>query len=474
MKYQDFENKLSDMFADASEPVDVALLLEGIHGTPRQKKSVSWRWGLLFAVLALIGTLGLNYVIEHNHQPASPISESNMLVAPQEKEKASEVDTKTPAVTAAELDEKSTAVSSTTNSSVVVTSAKGNSSRNTSTNASSTLISQTDNTGTISNSIANTRADESALVSSTYSSSTQIVTTSKNEAEKATTSSETALGSSRMMENLTSLSRSSVEVAALGGRQMPQKGVVECPSFKKSLEWHLDLIPEIGVIAPLKSLTARTTQDQEVFDMRSQSETPLEGLQAALYARVRVGAAPYYLKVGASYTRVSERMKLDINYIERDTTIGIISITESQNGDTLTIVQGEIITETEYSRKSTDHYYLHMIDIPLALGYSRPLGGGWRLGGEVGAQFNIGLSTKGKLLETADTYTQLPASGRFAPSLGLSFFGGLTLEKAIGRRSSIYVSPRFRYFPSSFTPESYNINQEYQFVGLHAGYIYSF
>ena len=485
MQYQDFEKRLPGVFANNSEPVDMAALLAGIHDEQSPKKAIGWKWGILFGLCVVLGLAGLNYVIKQNHSEQLDVYESQMLKAaetatgsasqgdtPLQSERSIATDVHTSEESNAAASDSDSAANSplgATRTATVTKPSQESSQESSLPDHSSAQLNAS------SPSTAAYYAQSSKEQQATFNSPAVVSSRAVSTAAQSTKLPTTALQSRKLLSvvTLSTPASTGMDLAAIAA-QMPQKGYVDCPSFSERTEWHFDIIPELGVIAPLKSLSPRGDITSEAYDMRTQDETPLEGLQAALYGRLRVGAAPYYLKAGASYTRISERMRLDINYVERDTSIGIISITESQNGDTLTVVRGEIITETEFSRKSTDHYYLHMIDIPVAVGYSSPLGGGWRLGGEVGAQFNIGLSSRGKLLESSDTYTALPATGRFAPSLGVSFFAGVMLEKAVGRRSSIYLSPRFRYFPSSFTPESYNINQEYQFVGLHAGYIYSF
>ena len=249
---------------------------------------------------------------------------------------------------------------------------------------------------------------------------------------------------------------------------------VVCPSFRKP-RWALEVLPEIGIVLPLKNLSNNSAESNDIFDMRLADENSLEGLSAGLYARVRPVKKHIYLKLGVSYTRISERMNLSTSWIEQDTSVGIISITQSQSGDTITTIYGDIITETEHFRTSSDHYFLHMLDVPLAIGYARPMGAGWRLGFEGGVHFNLAFQSKGKLLEGSgeDSFTQLPAEGRFRPRLSLSYYWGLTLEKQLTARSAVYISPRLRYFAGSFTPESYEIRQTYALGGLYAGYIYT-
>ncbi len=466
MKYQKFENDLKHVFDNATAVVDIDDVIHNIHRTQPKSRN-KWIWLSLFAVFCIGGVVGLNGIIENNHKEiltdktqylakaATVVNASQKKKTVLSKQVSSSVTTPTDEDTDSNSIIKTTTASKKINSINTITKQKKSIDFLPSNTASNneTLINKPTANVQLSN-INPTHLQASDRLIKTVSKSKNITSTTTR--QKLTAHS--------LVHRVELLSSQ---------RRLPRLQKVDCPTFDTGMKWHIDIIPEIGLILPLKTLAYNGSEPSEVFALRQENEDPLEGIQAALYARVRPGNKPYYLKVGLSYTRVSERMKREVNYIERDTTVGIISITESQNGDTLTVIMGDIITETEFTGVSIAHYFLHMIDIPVAVGYSKSIGSGWRLGGEVGAQFNISMSTKGKLLEGPNSYTNLPEGGRFNTNLGLSFFGGLTLEKSLGERSSFYISSRFRYFPSSFTPDSYNVSQKYQFIGLHAGYIYS-
>ncbi|GEM_PF-2763201 len=265
----------------------------------------------------------------------------------------------------------------------------------------------------------------------------------------------------------------SSEIGVLESERLLPKPVV-CPSFRKP-RWAFDLIPEVGLIVPLKNLSINNEEASDIFNMRSEDENSLEGITMAIHARARPLKKQFYFKLGIAYTRISERMNLTTKWVVQDTTVGIISITQSQSGDTITTIYGDIITETEYFNTSRDHYFLHLVDVPIAIGYHRPIGKGWKLGLEGGIHLNVAFLSRGKLLEGSgeDSFTQLPAEGRFRKRIGFSHYVGLTLEKKISTRSSIFVSPRIRYFAGSFTPASYDIRQSYALAGLHVGYIHT-
>lgn len=487
MKYQNFEDELKDLFHGATVPVDVDAIIRGIHEEKPSRRPKTWLWLSLFALFAISGVYTVDAIMSSNHALENSASLTSALTGHTEG-KGYTVDSDIPAAstpagaaTAEAHTESSQPPLSKQNAKAAspVTETK-KSTKSVASNLQTTDVKRTTppSKEAANATVKNSQVTELSTSANTMSSAT--TDSSSSSTAQTNTSTDIAAPIANLTTRLTAASAAiaQADIDLLDyKRELPTKNDVKCPTFKKSTAWHLDIIPEVGYIVPFKTLTNNTPEANNVFEKRAAAENTLEGVQAALYARVRRGASPFYFKFGLSYTRVSERMDLNTSYDSVSTEIGIISITQSQTGDTLTVITGPIETTTTITKTSRDHYYLSLLDIPVAAGYSQSIGGGWRVGAEIGAQFNISMSTSGRLLEDdigANNYVELPAQGRFEPSLGVSLFGGFTLERAISARSSFYVSPRFRYFPSNFTPGSYPVQQAYQFAGIHAGYVYSF
>ncbi|MBK8621098.1 MAG: hypothetical protein IPN79_04900 [Saprospiraceae bacterium] len=184
----------------------------------------------------------------------------------------------------------------------------------------------------------------------------------------------------------------------------PKRRKVECPTFQNKRKVLFFIQPEIGISSPIKSLEEKIIDNSEVTALRKENEKPLEGIHAALYGGVHLGRSPFYVKTGFSYSRLAERMDLSYNTTRMDTTFGIISVTQSQSGDTLTVIYGNIITERTVSGQKIKHYYHHLYDIPLCVGYQYPLTPRLMLGAEVGLVFNVGLRPKGEILTTTTEF----------------------------------------------------------------------
>lgn len=243
---------------------------------------------------------------------------------------------------------------------------------------------------------------------------------------------------------------------------------VQCPTFRKNRSMKLSLIPEIGYFKPFKSLTSETAVPSETFELRKADEKSLEGLQAALYARLQRPGSNWGISTGLQYTRLSEQMNLAYSYIRRDTSQGIISVTVSQTGDTITTIYGDIISETRVTGTTKAHYYLSTFDIPLSVFFEKDFNS-FAIGGEAGVYFNLALASKGKILNTANDFIDVKSAAAFRSSIGVSGFAGIYVKKPLGI-GNLMFSIRGRYNPSVFNTQGYGTIQKYQFIGAHLGY----
>lgn len=245
---------------------------------------------------------------------------------------------------------------------------------------------------------------------------------------------------------------------------------INCPSFS-SESWHMALIPEIGVFMPNKTLENTSTDQSSAFEERMNSESTLEGIEVGLYGMLVRDNVPFYLKAGVSYSRITERMDLQYEYTLQDTTVGIIASTVSDNGDTITHIYGDIISETTYKGSNRQHYYMHLFDIPVSVGYTSYVAG-LDVGFEAGVKVNFMTRATGNMLTSQSDYTNLSLNRMFKNRIGLSYFGGLMIGRNFGRFGDFYIAPRFTYYPNDFNNQNNSIRQRYFTIGLNAGVVY--
>jgi len=167
-------------------------------------------------------------------------------------------------------------------------------------------------------------------------------------------------------------------------------------------------------------------------------------------------------------------MPLSYSYSRKDTTQGIISVTVSQTGDTITYIYGDIIQDRKISGNKTRHYSISMLDIPISAGVEKRYGR-WSAGVEGGLVFNVSMKSSGSILASDTSFVNLDiSSNHFKSSLGLSYFGGIHIGRDFHKAGRLFLAARARYIPESFSSDQNRIRQTYHFIGLNLGYVYTF
>lgn len=277
---------------------------------------------------------------------------------------------------------------------------------------------------------------------------------------------------SRAHLSLSSISMRPISVSGLGNERASifSRMKINCPSFNQAY-WRLALIPDVGIFAPFKTLENKKEENGQAFEERRKMEETLEGINLGLYSMLVRDGLPIYFKAGISYSRISERMDLEYNYTELDTTIGVISQTVSANGDSITTIMGPIVSEIEFTGKNRQHNYIHLFDLPVSVGYNAYVAG-FDVGIEGGVKINLMTRATGNLLTSKSEFTNLSLNELYKKRIGLSYFGGLMVGRNFGRFGDIYIAPRFTYYPTDFSNDNNDISQKYVTMGVNVGYVY--
>ena len=269
--------------------------------------------------------------------------------------------------------------------------------------------------------------------------------------------------------NIASLKQSDIEL--IHERTLNFKEI-ECPDFLTGgvkVSYNI----EAGIFFADKALVEKEEENEELYLLRKEKERTLESLNIASSAIIKKENGPFYITAGVSYTRIAEQMKLNHNWTEYDTTVGIISTTTSQTGDTITVVMGDIIKEFNYQRNSIDHYYIHLLDLPFGLGLENHRGN-FIYGVDAGVQLNLYTNSTGKFYRKVESHTDLPNENVFRTAIGISYFGSMRMGLKLNYNSSVYLSGKVRFIPGDFAAYNNNISQYYTLYGINAGYRYSF
>ena len=483
MKYKDFENQLGKSFYNDSVAIDTDSLIASLNLPITQKKDDRFPyWVATSIVLILAMITGAFYLNSSNSAVDSsaivtssmvqfPTDNSALLVDNKEEEHLEEEITNEPKNASNKVITESSSKISTS-----AISALADVDTNPTAELNRSEITEEKNLP-----VFNKNTQESKQISRSIKTTEVVNIPSENNSNNSLNLASLETPTSKIKNN--SIAKPSIEIASIGKIEsvmisnedrLAGLGEPQCPSFSTRSPWNFSLLAELGLMKPSKELTNSSDMPSPTFGVRKEGESSKEAIQLGLYAKVSRKDTPFYLRGGAAYTRIAEQMTEDYNYIERDTTVGLISITTSMTGDTITSIFGDIVTETTFSGTSQKHYYLHLWDLPIAIGYEAPLADGFYLGGEVGVQFNIKTGGSGLIFRDVNDYANLSEVVSSETSVGLSYFGGVHIGKHLTDRSSIQFSARFRYYSDTFSTIESNVQQKYSLAGLHAGYLYHF
>jgi|GEM_PF-4699485 len=249
---------------------------------------------------------------------------------------------------------------------------------------------------------------------------------------------------------------------------------VDCPDFASSdKSAGIELVAEFGLFKPIKTLRNLSMESNQILDLRQDNEKPLIGIQGGVYVKYNLSRSPFYIFGGANYSKISEKMNLDFVTTEIDTTIGVVSVTASELGDTITYIYGELYTETTTTGNKVRHYSVTNIDLPLHVGYELYLNR-FSIGAEIGLALNVAVLSSGNFLTSQTDFSSLDEEAQFKSRVGLRYDGRLFAAYKIDQRQKLYVSANFNTYPSSFSTESQGTEQLYKSVGVNVGYGFLF
>ena len=442
MNYRNFEHSIKTSLQNAEEPVDVAWLIAAIR-PPKKKKRPMALWFFTALFLAALGTYAwINAGQSHLSMSSTPQNFVAPALSIAKADIATDLTIETEETQSGHFNVQTRLPETPVNKQIHAGNIQKN--QNINHNSPSFIEPFTDDPNTAQ-----------------FNNMSKI--TNLNEEEKSAI---------EIREKNFASPISSIEAGLTTENKIAINREVECPTFRKNRTMKLSLIPEVGYFRPFKKLSPESNPAPETYPLRNESEKSLEGLQAALYARLQKPGSNWGVSTGLHYSRITERMNLQYTYLRSDTTQGIISITVSQTGDTITTIYGDIITQTRITGTTKSHYTLSTFDIPLSLFYEKDFEG-WSLGAEAGVYFNLALVSKGNILSSPNGFADIKSVGAFKSSIGVSGFAGLYVKKALGPGNLLFTL-RGRFIPSEFNTQGYGTLQKYQFGGAHLGYEFRF
>jgi hypothetical protein len=132
-----------------------------------------------------------------------------------------------------------------------------------------------------------------------------------------------------------------------------------------------------------------------------------------------------------------------------------------------TVITDGIFRKTRYNRYRS-------IDIPIQIGYHKPLKNGWTLGFNGGANVNITAWQKADIFDknlqkqTVSSEINDP-NPVFRTQLGVSLIGSIAVYRQLTNRLELMIEPSVRYGLQPITRSDYALKQYYSTVGLIVG-----
>jgi hypothetical protein len=448
MEYKKFEQHIANTLRSEEVALDIQGLIDDIHGKKKKRRAgFIWLWAALGMVLLGSGTILVSKVINKGIQSESP-SAKLML--------------NNTATNMSEVKQENNSGNNTLENGTILNNNHIPTKENKKV-SSEWMVTDSDHISVDKDMASTSVLDENMAVEKLESS---MNIHENNLSEMA----QRKINLTAALENKNILSIQAIEnKPPFIGRDK-----IVCPTFSNNGKLYLEIIPELGAFLPIKKLENSSAEPNNVFSKRNTDEKSLEGLNAGLYMRLSKEKSPFYIKAGLSWSRLSEKMPLTYSYTRKDTTQGIISVTVSQTGDTITYIYGDIIQERKISGNKTKHYSISMLDLPVAVGAEKRFGS-WFAGIEAGLYLNLSMKSTGNLLASDTSFVSIDTPVEyFKRSIGLSYFGGIHIGKEFNHAGRIFLAARARFIPESFSTDQNRIRQTYHFIGLNLGYVYTF
>lgn len=232
-----------------------------------------------------------------------------------------------------------------------------------------------------------------------------------------------------------------------------------------------------GAQYPIKTLTAKETEFENIAAERTETETVLEGVAAGGYLGFKHRSG-LFAEGGLEYNRINERF--DRTTVRTDTIgqIAVIGIIVNAPGDTTFISDSiHILEETRTMKRTFNNY--RFLQIPLALGFEWRPGSHWTLYGKAGVAFNIRFRQKAEIVNLTgmpEKYvSEKPAPGYpFRSQIGITPFVNAGARYRLTDNLSLFGELRYLHHSGEITAGNYPIRQQYKLPGLNVGAHFQF
>ncbi len=247
---------------------------------------------------------------------------------------------------------------------------------------------------------------------------------------------------------------------------------IDCPKSgdAQNGDWFIEVYGSPDLV------TKQNTLNKGTSTRLLQSKDSSESRQLSFTAGVRFSkelGENMVFKTGFQFTQMNEKFTNRIENERRLTTVVTTRTIIGSQGQTILVKDTSVTEQIGYSQTTSYNRY-RSIDIPLLLGYVFTLDG-WQIGVNGGPILNIKSWQEGEGLDA----NLLPVSFAknkatvYKKNTGFGLYGGVSIIKWVGARTSVFAEPYIRYNLSSLTNSSSIVNEKYKLSGMLLGVRYN-
>ncbi len=247
---------------------------------------------------------------------------------------------------------------------------------------------------------------------------------------------------------------------------------IDCPKSgdAQNGDWFIEVYGSPDLV------TKQNTLNKGTSTRLLQSKDSSESRQLSFTAGVRFSkelGENMVFKTGFQFTQMNEKFTNRIENERRLTTVVTTRTIIGSQGQTILVRDTSVTEQIGYSQTTAFNRY-RSVDIPFLLGYVFTLNG-WQIGINGGPILNIKSWQEGEGLDA----NLLPVSFAknkatvYKKNTGFGLYGGVSVIKWVGARTSVFAEPYIRYNLSSLTNSSSIVNEKYKLSGILLGVRYN-
>jgi hypothetical protein len=226
-----------------------------------------------------------------------------------------------------------------------------------------------------------------------------------------------------------------------------------------------------GLFYSHKQLAARDIEGEPLLAVRENTERSLETIHGKIYGDYIINSNLSF-SLGLGYSRMNEEFRF-VETLEDSRLINGIKYVLIGPGVNPTRFDemGEVLETTTTVTDYTLFNKYELIDIPMLISYKYNTNK-WSYGIQAGIIANLSFKGSGRILASETNIQTISNQNIFKKSLGLSYAMNLVLEHRFNNSFGILFAPSLRFFPNSFTNDSYILTQKQQLIGGDIGFKY--